>query len=60
MKLFVFFLYFCVCAPVSFSILCVLVQMSPTKHSTSKKSSKRARMDSDNFKFVEVDMAYNG
>ena len=43
-----------------FSILCVLVQMSPTKHSTSKKSSKRARMDSDNFKFVEVDMAYNG
>ena len=42
-----------------FSILCVLVQMSPTKHSTSKKSSKRARMDSDNFKFVEADMAYN-
>ena len=33
--------------------------MSPTKHSASKKSSKRARTDSDNFKFVEADMAYN-
>ena len=33
--------------------------MSPTKHSASKKSSKRARTDSDNFKSVEADMAYN-
>ncbi|XP_050282131.1 uncharacterized mitochondrial protein AtMg00810-like [Quercus robur] len=33
--------------------------MSPTKHSASKKSSKRARTDSDNFKSVETDMAYN-
>ena len=42
-----------------FSVLCVHVQMSPTKHSTSKKSSKRAHTDSDNFKSVEADMAYN-
>ncbi|XP_030922730.1 uncharacterized protein LOC115949586 [Quercus lobata] len=33
--------------------------MSATKHSASKKSSKRARTDSDNFKSVETDMAYN-
>ena len=33
--------------------------MSPTKHSTFKKSSKCACTDSDNFKFVEADMAYN-
>ena len=33
--------------------------MSPTKHSASKKSSKRAQTDSDNFKFVEADRAYN-
>ena len=33
--------------------------MSPTKHSETKKSSKRARTDSDNFKSVEADMAYN-
>ena len=33
--------------------------MSPTKHSASKKSSKCARTDSDNFKSVEADMAYN-
>ena len=43
----------------SFSILCVHVQMSPTKHSATKKSSKRACTDSDNFKFVEADLAYN-
>ena len=43
----------------SFSILCVHVQMSPTKHSATKKSSKRARTDSDNFKSVEADLAYN-
>ena len=36
------------------------MQMSPTKHSASKKpTSKRARTDSDNFKCVEVDMKYN-
>ena len=33
--------------------------MSPTKHSASKKSSKRARTDSDNFKSIEANMAYN-
>ena len=38
---------------------CVLVQMSSTKHLASKKSSKCARIDSDNFKYVEAGMAYN-
>uniref|UniRef100_A0A7N2MZU5 Uncharacterized protein n=1 Tax=Quercus lobata TaxID=97700 RepID=A0A7N2MZU5_QUELO len=33
--------------------------MSPTKHYASKISSKYPRMDSDNFKSIEVDMAYN-
>ena len=34
--------------------------MSPTKHSTSKKpTSKRARIDSDNFKSMEADLKYN-
>ncbi|XP_065630490.1 uncharacterized protein LOC136067937 [Quercus suber] len=33
--------------------------MSPTKHSTTKKSSKCPRTDSDNFKSIEADMAYN-
>ena len=33
--------------------------MSPTKHLATKKSSKRARTNSDNFKSVEADMAYN-
>ena len=42
-----------------FSILYVHVQMSPTEHSASKKSSKRARTDSDNFKSIEANMAYN-
>ena len=42
-----------------FSILYVHVQMSPTEHSASKKSSKCAWTDSDNFKSVEADMAYN-
>ena len=32
--------------------------MSSTKHSASKKSSKRPRMDSENFQTIEVDMAY--
>ena len=35
------------------------MQMSPTKHSASKKSSKCARMDLENFRTIEVDMAYN-
>ena len=39
--------------------MCFLVQMSPTKHSASKKSSKHPRIDSDNFKSIEVDMDYN-
>ena len=42
-----------------FFVLCVHVQMSPTKHSASKKSSKRAHTDFDNFKSAEADMAYN-
>ena len=34
--------------------------MSPTKHSAPKKpTSKRARIDSDNFKSVETDLKYN-
>ena len=33
--------------------------MSPTKHSATKKSSKCACTDSDNFKSVEADLAYN-
>ena len=34
--------------------------MSPTKHSAPKRpTSKCARTDSDNFKFVEVDLKYN-
>ena len=34
--------------------------MSPTKHSASKRpTSKCACTDSDNFKFVEVDLKYN-
>ena len=41
-------------------VVCLLVQMSPTtKHSASKKSTKRPCMDFDNFRFIEVDMAYN-
>ena len=49
----------------SFCVLYVDVQMSPTKHSVSKKSSKHARTDSDNFistdadMAADVDMAYN-
>ena len=36
------------------------MQMSPTKHSASKKpTSKRARTNSDNFKSAEADMNYN-
>ena len=42
-----------------FFVLYVHVQMSPTKHSASKKSSKRARTDSNNFKSVEADLAYD-
>ena len=42
-----------------FFAFCVHVQMSPTKQSASKKFSKCARTDSENFKSTEVDMAYN-
>ena len=54
--------YFCVCAAVSFFFFFFfwfLVQMSPTKHLASKKSSERPRIDSDNFISAEADMAYN-
>ena len=33
--------------------------MAPTKHATTKKSSKHARTNSDNFKSAEADMKYN-
>ena len=33
--------------------------MSPTKHSATKKSSKHPCTDSENFKSIKVDMAYN-
>ena len=33
--------------------------MSPTKHSTTKKSTKCARIDSANFKSIEADLKYN-
>ena len=39
--------------------MCSLVQMSPTKYSTTKKSTKRARIDSANFKSIEADLKYN-
>ena len=39
--------------------LCSFVQMAPTKHATTKKSSKRARTDSDNFRSPEAYMKYN-
>ena len=43
-----------------FFVLCVNVQISPTKHSASKKpSSKHARIDFDNFKFMKADLKYN-
>ena len=54
-----FVLCFCIFAPLFFFFLCSLMQLSPTKHSASKKSSKRPRMDSDNCKSIEADMAYN-
>ena len=33
--------------------------MSPTKYSTTKKSTKRAHTDSANFKSIEADLKYN-
>ena len=33
--------------------------MSPTKHSATKKSIKRAHTDSANFKSIKVDLKYN-
>ena len=49
----------CLCTCFSF-VLCYFVQMSPTKHSATKRSSsKRARTDFDNFRSVEVEMKYN-
>ena len=40
-------------------VVCFLVQMSPTKHFAFKKSSKHPHTDSDNFKSIEANMAYN-
>ena len=43
-----------------FFVFCVNVQMSPTKHSAPKRpTSKRARMDFDNFKSVEANLKDN-
>ena len=43
-----------------FFVLCVNVQISPTKHSASKKPTlKRACIDSDNFKSMEANLKYN-
>ena len=43
-----------------FFVLCSLMQMSPTKHSASKKPTlKRARTDSNNFKSIEANLKYN-
>ena len=39
--------------------MCSFVQMAPTKHAATKKTSKCARTDSDNFKSAEADMKYN-
>ena len=39
--------------------LCSFVQMAPTKHVATKKSSKRACTDFDNFRSAEADMKYN-
>ena len=47
------------CTCFLFFVLCVNVQMSLTKHSAAKKSSKRACTYSDNFKSAEADVAYN-
>ena len=44
---------------ISFYVLCVHVQMSPTKHSATKKSSKCACTDSDNSKSIKADLKYN-
>ena len=50
---------FCVFVHVFLFVLCSIVQMSPTKNVATKKSSKRARTDSDHFKSVEAAMKYN-
>ena len=49
---FVFLLVFLCCVT-------ILLQMSPTKHSATKKSLKHSCTDSENFRSIEVDMAYN-
>ena len=51
-----FFVLFCGCARVSFSVLCSLMQMSPTKHVAPKRSSSKcACIDSDNFRFAKIE-----
>ena len=43
-----------------FFVLCFYVQMSPTKHSASKRpTSKRACTNSNNFKSIKADLKYN-
>ena len=42
-----------------FFVFCLLMQMSPTKYSASNRSSKRPRIDSDNFISADADIAYN-
>ena len=37
----------------------IFVQMSPTKHFATKKSTKLSHTDSENFKSAEADIKYN-
>ena len=48
------------CFVLVYLCLWLFLQMSPIKQSASKKSSKRPRTDSENFRSIEVDMACKG
>ena len=51
---------FCVSTFCSFLFLHSFAQMAPTKHAATKKPSfKRARINSDHFKFADANMKYN-
>ena len=49
----------CLCTCFCFLFSVIFVQMSPTQHFATKKSTKLSRTDSDNFKSAEADMKYN-
>ena len=59
MNLIIFFFCFVLWCCTWFFFGFGVIQMAPTKHAATKKSSKRARIDSDNFKSAEVDIKYN-